>query len=73
MQVRFLETLARYGRARMHEAGREKELVRRHRDRYLQLAEGMPAQWQGPDQLSWSRLLRREHLIPLQVCLFERE
>ncbi|WP_328946336.1 LuxR C-terminal-related transcriptional regulator [Streptomyces sp. NBC_00250] len=60
-QYRLLETLAHYGRTRLRATGQEAELVRRHRDWYLQLAEQMAAQWYGPDQLSWSRRLRRDY------------
>ncbi|MCX5208356.1 LuxR C-terminal-related transcriptional regulator [Kitasatospora sp. NBC_00240] len=62
VRYRLLETLARYGRARLREAGDEKTLTRRHRDWYLRLAEQMAAEWFGPDQLEWARRLQREYL-----------
>ncbi|MET9618958.1 ATP-binding protein [Kitasatospora indigofera] len=71
-QYRLLETLAHYGRARLRDTGQEAELVRRHRDWHLQLAEQMAAQWYGPDQLSWSRRLRRGYRnlrAAMEYCL----
>ncbi|MDD9375946.1 LuxR C-terminal-related transcriptional regulator [Streptomyces sp. ZAF1911] len=71
-QYRLLETLAHYGRNRLRDTGQEAELVRRHRDWYLQLAEDMAAQWYGPDQLSWSRRLRRGYRnvrAAMEYCL----
>ncbi|GGT14311.1 LuxR family transcriptional regulator [Streptomyces tanashiensis] len=71
-QYRLLETLAQYGRTRLRDTGQEAALVRRHRDWYLQLAEQMAAQWYGPDQLSWSRRLRRDYRnlrAAMEYCL----
>ncbi|WP_328946347.1 LuxR C-terminal-related transcriptional regulator [Streptomyces sp. NBC_00250] len=61
LQYRLLETLAQYGATRLRAAGEEGMLARRHRDWYLQQTEKMATQWWGPDQLDWSRWLRREY------------
>jgi non-specific serine/threonine protein kinase len=68
VRFRLLDTLARYGRERLREAGEEEALARRHRDWYLELAERMEAEWFSPGQLDWSRRMRREH-ANLQVAL----
>ncbi|MCX5126700.1 LuxR C-terminal-related transcriptional regulator [Streptomyces sp. NBC_00347] len=72
VQFRQLETLAQYGRVRLSEAGTEAELARRHRDRYLQLAEQSFAHSYSSDQLLWSRRLRRERgnlNVAFEYCL----
>ncbi|GGT14676.1 LuxR family transcriptional regulator [Streptomyces tanashiensis] len=61
LQYRLLQTLADYGRTRLRAAGEEETLARRHRDWYLQRTEEMATRWWGPDQLEWSRWLRREY------------
>lgn len=68
VRFRLLDTLAQYGRERLHEAGEAAAMARRHRDWYLELTERMEAEWFSPEQLDWSRRMRREH-ANLQVAL----
>ncbi|MCX5208456.1 LuxR C-terminal-related transcriptional regulator [Kitasatospora sp. NBC_00240] len=72
VQYRLLETLAQYGRDRLRAAGQEGELLRRHRDWHLHLAEQMATQWHSAEQLSWSRRLRRDYpnlRAAMEYCL----
>ncbi|MEU6083973.1 LuxR C-terminal-related transcriptional regulator [Streptomyces sp. NPDC047108] len=68
VRFRLPDSLAQYGRQRLHEAGEEGEMTRRHRDWYLELVERMEGEWYGPKQLDWSRRMHRDH-ANLQVAL----
>src|SRR5262249_4962515 len=60
-RYRLLETVREYGLSRLPEAGADPaELMRRHRDWYLRLAERLAAEWFGPDQVGWAGRLRAE-------------
>jgi non-specific serine/threonine protein kinase len=67
-RYRLLDTLGQYGLERLRDPATahrlcgvdEVELRRRHRDFYLELAEGFHADWFGPRQVSWSRRMRAE-------------
>lgn len=74
VRYRMLDTLRDFGRDRLREAGGHRTLRRRHRDRYLRLAERASAEWFGPRQLSWSRRLDLEQAnlrAALDFCLQE--
>ncbi len=58
---RMLETIRQYGRQRLSESGEELELLRRHRDFFIALAERMAADWYGPGQEESLARLRAEH------------
>jgi len=60
-RYRLLETIRTYGRARLAESGEEQELLRRHRDFFLALAERTAADWVGPGQEEALARLRAEH------------
>ncbi|MGH8999069.1 MAG: AAA family ATPase, partial [Acidimicrobiia bacterium] len=60
-QVRFrmLETIRELGQERLP-AAEQRGLSIRHRDWCLDLVERCAAEWFGPDQIKWTRRLRRE-------------
>ncbi|HKN54050.1 MAG TPA: AAA family ATPase, partial [Amycolatopsis sp.] len=58
---RLLNTLRQYGHDRLHEAGEDQVLRRRHADWYLSLACRAGEDWFGPDEVAWLGRLRREH------------
>nr|WP_239135333.1 LuxR C-terminal-related transcriptional regulator [Streptomyces sp. SID12488] len=60
-RYRLLETIRTYGRARLAESGEEQELLRRHRDFFLALAERTATDWYGPGQEDALARLRAEH------------
>jgi non-specific serine/threonine protein kinase len=65
VRYRLLETVRHYGLDRLRAAGStdrltESELRGRHRDWYVDLAERFDADWAGPRQPEWTRLLRAE-------------
>ena len=60
MQFQLLDPLARYGRERLRESGREEVWARRHRDWYLGLSQQFQAEWLGPDQVRWSSRMRHQ-------------
>ncbi|WP_328767174.1 ATP-binding protein [Streptomyces sp. NBC_00286] len=60
-RYRLLETIRTYGRARLAESGEELELLRRHRDFFLALAERTASDWYGPGQEEALTRMRAEH------------
>ncbi|MCX5126764.1 LuxR C-terminal-related transcriptional regulator [Streptomyces sp. NBC_00347] len=71
-QYRLLETLAQYGRDRLRQAGAEEQLVRRHRDWFVQWAEELATRWFSAEQLSCSQRLHREYpnlRAAMEYCL----
>jgi non-specific serine/threonine protein kinase len=58
-RYRLLETIRRYGLRRLGGTATV-ELRRRHRDRYLALAERFAADWFGPRQAEWSARIRAD-------------
>ncbi|WP_409494308.1 helix-turn-helix transcriptional regulator [Amycolatopsis sp. cmx-11-12] len=58
---RLLETIRQYGHEKLTAAGDAARMRRRHSDWYLALGRQCGQAWIGPDQLSWSRRLHREH------------
>ncbi|MFI1358279.1 ATP-binding protein [Streptomyces sp. NPDC020898] len=60
-RYRLLETIRQYGRERLAESGEEEELLRRHRDFFLALAERLADRWCGPGQQEGLVRLRAEH------------
>lgn len=72
VRFRMLETIREYGQARLQATGHEAEVQRKHRDWYAQLIEKAAAEWFGPEQENWARLLRAEHpnvRTALEFCL----
>jgi predicted ATPase/DNA-binding CsgD family transcriptional regulator len=61
VRYRLLETIRRYGLARLAESGTEERLRRRHREYLQQLVDGAAANWFGPQDLVWLDRLRLEH------------
>ncbi|GAB4009927.1 ATP-binding protein [Nocardioides ultimimeridianus] len=61
VRFRMLDTIRAYGRDRLDEAGETEELARRHRDWYARMIEQAGAEWAGPRQGEWARILRVEH------------
>ncbi|MGF7235528.1 MAG: ATP-binding protein [Frankia sp.] len=59
-RFRLLETIRQYGRDRLVELGEEEAALRRHRDYYLRLAQGLAEAWCGPNQSSGLARLRTE-------------
>jgi predicted ATPase/DNA-binding CsgD family transcriptional regulator len=62
-RYRLLETVRRYGVDRLRATygpAEERRLRERHRDWYLDLAERLDADWFGPRQREWVRLLHDE-------------
>jgi predicted ATPase/DNA-binding CsgD family transcriptional regulator len=60
-RYRMLETVRRYGRDRLEEAGEAAGTQRRHRDWYLELAEQADARLRGPEQADWLARLALDH------------
>ncbi|WP_327731397.1 LuxR C-terminal-related transcriptional regulator [Streptomyces sp. NBC_00487] len=60
-RYRLLETIRRYGRDRLAESGQKQQLLRRHHDFYLALAERVADGWYGPGQQESLTRLRAEH------------
>ncbi|UMP03328.1 LuxR C-terminal-related transcriptional regulator [Amycolatopsis sp. EV170708-02-1] len=58
---RLLETIRQYGHEKLAAAGDVARMRRRHSEWYLALGRQCGQAWIGPDQLSWSRRLHREH------------
>jgi predicted ATPase/DNA-binding CsgD family transcriptional regulator len=72
VRYRMLETLREFSRSRLGDERRA--LRRRHRDRFLKLADQAAAEWFGPAQVSWFTRLRleRAHLrAAMEFCLEE--
>ncbi|MEU6410144.1 LuxR C-terminal-related transcriptional regulator [Microbispora sp. NPDC046933] len=73
VRYRMLDTLREFGRKRLGGAER-RSLRRRHRNRFLRLAEQAAADWFGPCQISWSSRLRLEQAnmrAAMDFCLQE--
>jgi predicted ATPase/DNA-binding SARP family transcriptional activator len=71
-RYRLLETLRQYGQARLHEAGHDTALRRRHRDWYLRLAERGEQRWFTELQAETVGRMRSEHSnirAALEFCL----
>ncbi|MBH0778425.1 protein kinase domain-containing protein [Nocardia bovistercoris] len=60
VRFRMLETVREYGRDKLAELGERRELRRRHRHWYEQLALDAEAGWIGGRQLDWIARLERE-------------
>lgn len=60
-RYRVPETVRWYGRDRLLESGEQAEVLARHRDWYLALAERAEPDLQGPEQRRWIHQLEREH------------
>ena len=60
-RYRILETVRQYAWDRLLEVGEDRTAVRRHRERFLALAESASAHLVGPEQGLWSRILEAEH------------
>lgn len=60
-RYRLLETIRKYGQARLAESGEAEGLLRRHRDFFLALAERTASGWFGPGQEEALALMRAEH------------
>ncbi|MFD4603048.1 LuxR C-terminal-related transcriptional regulator [Streptomyces sp. NPDC058464] len=60
-RYRLLEIIRQYGRERLATSGEEEELVLRHRDFFLTLAERVDEGWFGPGQVGALARLRVEH------------
>ncbi|MFF1874732.1 ATP-binding protein [Kitasatospora herbaricolor] len=75
VRYRMLETIRQYGREQLQKTGEESELRRRHRDRYLELAERVSEQWWfGPGQVVLFASTRDEHAnlrAAMEYCLTE--
>lgn len=70
-RFRLLETIRDFGREQLRESGELAALESRYRSAYLSLAEQAESAWFGPDQVSWSDLLRAEHTnlrAVLELC-----
>ncbi|GGV50568.1 LuxR family transcriptional regulator [Kitasatospora herbaricolor] len=61
IHYRLLDTLARYGRDRLREAGEEDAVRRRHRDFYAAMSTRFSTEWFGPGQVEQARRMRAEH------------
>ncbi|MCX5215395.1 LuxR C-terminal-related transcriptional regulator [Kitasatospora sp. NBC_00240] len=62
VRYQMLETIRQYGREQLQTTGEGAELRRRHRDRYLELAERVKEQWWfGPGQVALFSSTREEH------------
>ncbi|MCO1660672.1 ATP-binding protein [Pseudonocardia humida] len=61
VRYRLLETIRRYGLARLTESGEEERLRRRHREFLQRLVDEAAAHWFGPQDLVWLDRLRLEH------------
>ncbi|MEV0568601.1 LuxR C-terminal-related transcriptional regulator [Dactylosporangium sp. NPDC050588] len=61
VRYRLLDTIRDYGLDLLRGSGQERTLRRRHRDRYLRMAQRFDAEWCGPDQARWYTTLRLEH------------
>jgi non-specific serine/threonine protein kinase len=57
----LLETVRQYSLEKLLESGEEARLRKRHRDRYLVLAERAEPELHGPGQLKWLEQLEQEH------------
>lgn len=60
-RYRLLETIRRHGRRHLAQPGQEHELVLRHRDFFLALAQRIDWDWYGPGQLEALARLHAEH------------
>ncbi len=60
-RYRLLETVRLYAREKLLEAGEDAELLRRHGEWFLALAERAEPKLQGPDQALWLGRLEAEH------------
>jgi predicted ATPase/DNA-binding CsgD family transcriptional regulator len=60
-RYRFLETIREYAAERLHEAGEEAAVARRHRDWYVDVAERAALHLRGPEQATWRARLEIEH------------
>jgi len=60
VRYRMLETLRLFGAARLS-PGEQDALRRRHRDFFAELVTRCAADWFGPRQVEWLRILREEH------------
>jgi non-specific serine/threonine protein kinase len=72
VRYRLLDTIREYGQEWLRHSGEEPSQRRRHRDHYLRLARQCEAEWFGPDQITWSQRLNREHAnlrAALDFCL----
>jgi len=67
VRYRMLETLRLFGEARLSPAEQD-ALRRRHRDFFADLVTRCAADWFGPRQVEWLRILREEH-ANLRVAL----
>jgi predicted ATPase/DNA-binding CsgD family transcriptional regulator len=61
VRYRMLDTMRRYGWARLGEAGEQERLTRAHAQRYLRFAERAEREWFGPEQARWFQRLAEEH------------
>ncbi|MFC6090121.1 BTAD domain-containing putative transcriptional regulator [Saccharothrix lopnurensis] len=61
VRFRLLAVLGGYGRDRLRAEGLTAEVLTRHRDWYLSVAEEGARNWFGPGQLDWLARLRRDH------------
>jgi non-specific serine/threonine protein kinase len=57
----LLEPLRQYGRGKLRDLGGEDEMLRRHRDHYLELAERGEREWFGPSQADIFTRTRIDH------------
>ncbi|MGW4773488.1 protein kinase domain-containing protein [Nocardia sp. NPDC004278] len=76
VRFRLLETIRDYGRDKLGQAGRYREIRRRHQDWYHKLAERADADWISPRQLDWIARLDREQpnlREALNFCLTDTE
>ena len=71
-RYRMLDTLRRYGMARLADSGDEARMARRHRDWYARLIETASQEWFGPRQEDRAAQLQLEHANvrhALEYCL----
>jgi predicted ATPase/DNA-binding CsgD family transcriptional regulator len=71
VRYRMLETLRLFGEARLS-AAEQDAVRRRHRDFFAELITSCAADWFGPGQVEWLRILREEHAnlrVALQFCV----
>ncbi|MCX5208314.1 LuxR C-terminal-related transcriptional regulator [Kitasatospora sp. NBC_00240] len=72
IHYRLLNTLARYGRDRLREAGEEDAVRRRHQRFYAAMSTRFSTEWFGPGQVEQARRMRAEHAnlrAALDECL----
>ncbi|MBY8862005.1 protein kinase [Nocardia sp. CA2R105] len=76
VRFRVLDTVRDYGRDKLGQAGRYREIQRRHQDWYRTLADRVDADWISPRQLDWIARLDREQpnlREALNFCLTDTE